>query len=77
MGVWNAHTSLGNILGSLIAGYYVESDWGASFAVPGMLLIVGAALVYTTVVDHPSALANLSPQGPDDPGALPTVEVCS
>ncbi|XP_051567156.1 glucose-6-phosphate exchanger SLC37A1-like isoform X2 [Myxocyprinus asiaticus] len=27
MGLWNSHTSVGNILGSLIAGYYVSSNW--------------------------------------------------
>lgn len=39
-GIWNSHTSIGNILGSLIAGYYVETDWSLSFIVPG--LIIGA-----------------------------------
>ena len=27
MGIWNSHTSFGNIIGSLIAAYFVESDW--------------------------------------------------
>uniref|UniRef100_A0A665W6E2 Solute carrier family 37 member 1 n=1 Tax=Echeneis naucrates TaxID=173247 RepID=A0A665W6E2_ECHNA len=40
MGLWNSHTSVGNILGSLIAGYWVSSNWGLSFIVPG--LIIGA-----------------------------------
>ncbi|CAB1316670.1 unnamed protein product [Coregonus sp. 'balchen'] len=34
MGVWNSHTSVGNILGSLIAGVFVSSAWGMSFIVP-------------------------------------------
>lgn len=40
MGIWNSHTSVGNILGSLIAGYWVSTCWGLSFIVPGA--IVGA-----------------------------------
>ena len=38
MGLWNSHTSLGNILGSLIAGAFLSSswnNWGLSFIVPG------------------------------------------
>lgn len=39
-GVWNSHTSVGNILGAVIAGLWVNNMWGYSFVVPG--LIVGA-----------------------------------
>lgn len=38
MGLWNSHTSVGNILGSLIAGYWVSSNWGLSFIVPGAII---------------------------------------
>uniref|UniRef100_A0A8C8F7M1 Glucose-6-phosphate exchanger SLC37A2 n=1 Tax=Oncorhynchus tshawytscha TaxID=74940 RepID=A0A8C8F7M1_ONCTS len=38
MGVWNSHTSVGNILGSLIAGIFVSSAWGMSFIVPGIII---------------------------------------
>ena len=38
MGVWNSHTSVGNITGSLIAGIWVNHAWGWSFAVPGMII---------------------------------------
>ncbi|CAL8070328.1 unnamed protein product [Calicophoron daubneyi] len=64
MGVWNAHTSCGNILGSLVAGYYVQSDWGASFCVPGLILIIGALLVYLTLVDRPERLFSSSQNSP-------------
>ena len=37
-GIWNAHTSVGNILGSLIAGFFVEGDWALSFIVPGAII---------------------------------------
>lgn len=38
-GIWNSHTSLGNIAGAAIAGYFVESNWGYSFFVPGFIMI--------------------------------------
>uniref|UniRef100_A0A1I8HQU8 MFS domain-containing protein n=1 Tax=Macrostomum lignano TaxID=282301 RepID=A0A1I8HQU8_9PLAT len=38
MGVWNSHTSAGNILGSVIAGLFVSSSWGLSFIVPGAII---------------------------------------
>lgn len=31
-GVWNSHTSIGNILGSVIAAHYVETDWYVLFS---------------------------------------------
>uniref|UniRef100_S4RAP1 Solute carrier family 37 member 2 n=1 Tax=Petromyzon marinus TaxID=7757 RepID=S4RAP1_PETMA len=37
MGVWNSHTSVGNIVGSLIAGVWVSTSWGYSFVVPGII----------------------------------------
>ncbi|TPP64155.1 hypothetical protein FGIG_05168 [Fasciola gigantica] len=56
MGMWNAHTSIGNILGSVLAGQFVQSNWGASFAVPGLILLGGSVVVYASLVDHPDRL---------------------
>nr|CDS17748.1 Glycerol 3 phosphate transporter [Echinococcus granulosus] len=53
MGVWNAHTNVGNVLGSIIAGVFVNQQWGASFVVPGFLLGAGAYIVYIVLVDRP------------------------
>jgi len=39
MGLWNSHTSVGNIVGSLVAGAFVETDWALSFIVPGLIII--------------------------------------
>ncbi|XP_077235445.1 putative glycerol-3-phosphate transporter 1 [Tasmannia lanceolata] len=45
MGIWNAHTSVGNIAGSLIASALLKYGWGWSFAVPGLIIaIVGLAV---------------------------------
>ena len=60
MGVWNAHTNVGNVLGSIIAGAFVNYYWGVSFLVPGFLLIFGAYVVYLILVDHPAPELNLS-----------------
>ncbi|NXK47961.1 G6PT2 protein, partial [Chauna torquata] len=45
MGVWNSHTSVGNILGSLIAAYWVSTCWGLSFVMPGVI-IAAMGIVY-------------------------------
>jgi OPA family glycerol-3-phosphate transporter-like MFS transporter 1/2 len=37
-GVWNSHTNLGNMLGALIAGWFVDYNWGLSFIVPGAII---------------------------------------
>lgn len=50
MGIWNSHTSVGNILGSLIAGIWVSSKWGLSFIVPGIIIAaVGVACFFFLV----------------------------
>jgi len=46
MGVWNAHTSIGNILGSLIAASVLQYGWGWSFIIPGIILATGGLLVW-------------------------------
>ncbi|CAG5117081.1 unnamed protein product [Candidula unifasciata] len=53
MGIWNAHTSVGNILGSFIAGAFVEDNWGLSFVVPGIFIGVVGILVFLFLVPHP------------------------
>jgi len=50
MGVWNSHTSVGNILGSLIAGLWVNTAWGWSFVVPGIIIAGLGVLVFLFLV---------------------------
>jgi len=52
-GIWNSHTSLGNILGSLIAAAYVESDWGLSFMVPGAIMGWIGFIIFLFLVPNP------------------------
>uniref|UniRef100_A0A7N8XVP2 Glucose-6-phosphate exchanger SLC37A2 n=1 Tax=Mastacembelus armatus TaxID=205130 RepID=A0A7N8XVP2_9TELE len=51
MGVWNSHTSVGNILGSLIAGVFVSSAWGMSFIVPGLIITFTGILCFFFLVE--------------------------
>ncbi|XP_064380449.1 glucose-6-phosphate exchanger SLC37A2 isoform X2 [Dromaius novaehollandiae] len=53
MGVWNSHTSVGNILGSLIAGVWVTSAWGLSFIVPGAIIAAMGVVCFFFLVEHP------------------------
>lgn len=53
MGVWNSHTSVGNIVGSVVASGVLEFGWGWSFMVPGMLVILMGILVFLFLVVSP------------------------
>ncbi|KAB0374087.1 hypothetical protein FD755_014343 [Muntiacus reevesi] len=57
MGVWNSHTSVGNILGSLIAGYWVSTCWGLSFIVPGAIVAAMGILCFLFLIEHPKDIA--------------------
>ncbi|XP_070851364.1 glucose-6-phosphate exchanger SLC37A2 isoform X1 [Drosophila suzukii] len=52
-GIWNSHTSIGNILGTLIAAHYVETDWALSFVVPGIIIAAIGFLLFLFLVDQP------------------------
>uniref|UniRef100_A0A671M8C6 Glycerol-3-phosphate transporter-like n=1 Tax=Sinocyclocheilus anshuiensis TaxID=1608454 RepID=A0A671M8C6_9TELE len=62
MGLWNSHTSVGNILGSLIAGYYVSSNWGLSFIVPGVIIAAMGVICFLFLIEHPNDLRIASTQ---------------
>lgn len=51
MGIWNSHTSVGNILGSLIAGVWVSSAWGLSFIVPGIIIATVGIICFFFLVE--------------------------
>ncbi|NWI16287.1 G6PT3 protein, partial [Crypturellus soui] len=53
MGVWNSHTSVGNIAGSLVAGAWVSSAWGLSFVVPGLVIASMGIVCFFFLVEHP------------------------
>ncbi|KAM4794945.1 glucose-6-phosphate exchanger SLC37A1-like [Rhinophrynus dorsalis] len=64
MGVWNSHTSVGNILGSLIAGYWVSTCWGMSFLVPGVIISVMGVFCFLFLIEHPRDIQPDPPAGP-------------
>lgn len=58
MGVWNAHTSVGNILGSLISGAALGmgmngADWPAAFYLSGALIAIMGVLVFCFLPNRP------------------------
>lgn len=61
MGVWNSHTSVGNIIGSVVASGVLEFGWGWSFLVPGVLVILVGVLVFLFLVVSPDDLGFESP----------------
>lgn len=60
-GIWNSHTSLGNILGTLIAAFYVESDWGLSFMVPGAIMGVLGFIIFLFLAPNPIDVGCIPP----------------
>ncbi|XAR66814.1 hypothetical protein NMG60_11013159 [Bertholletia excelsa] len=53
MGVWNSNTSVGNIIGSLVASAVLGFGWGWSFALPGIFIMVTGLFVYMFLVVSP------------------------
>jgi len=60
-GIWNSHTSIGNILGSLIAGYYVDTNWGMSFIIPGVIIGVMGFVNFLFLVPDPQTVGCAPP----------------
>ncbi|KAG8434670.1 hypothetical protein GDO86_012871 [Hymenochirus boettgeri] len=62
MGIWNSHTAVGNILGSLIAGAFVSSSWGLSFIVPGIIIAAFGIICFFFLVEYPEDVGCMSPE---------------
>lgn len=58
MGVWNSHTSVGNILGAVIPALFVETAWGWSFVVPGIIIGSLGVIVFFFLVPGKSGVIN-------------------
>ncbi|XP_072342850.1 glucose-6-phosphate exchanger SLC37A2 isoform X3 [Scyliorhinus torazame] len=65
MGIWNSHTSVGNILGSLIAGVFVSSAWGLSFIVPGAIIAAMGIVCFFFLVEYPEDVGCTPPKHHD------------
>ncbi|XP_038179970.1 glucose-6-phosphate exchanger SLC37A2 isoform X1 [Arvicola amphibius] len=66
MGIWNSHTSVGNILGSLIAGIWVNQQWGLSFIVPGVITAAMGIITFLFLIEYPEDVDCTPPQHHDD-----------
>ena len=53
MGIWNAHTSVGNILGSLICSAMLSHGWGWAFLIPGITMAFGGLIIFFFLVVDP------------------------
>lgn len=55
MGVWSSHSSVGNILGTIIPSFWAhcegEDSWGVSFLIPGasMILLSGVVCLFLVI----------------------------
>ncbi|KAJ8626011.1 hypothetical protein MRB53_019318 [Persea americana] len=72
MGVWNAHTSVGNIIGSLVAAAVLQYGWGWSFILPGALMFSGGIMVYLLLPPYPELLGLPCPYGRNAPNTQAT-----
>uniref|UniRef100_A0A8C5T2I9 Solute carrier family 37 member 1 n=1 Tax=Malurus cyaneus samueli TaxID=2593467 RepID=A0A8C5T2I9_9PASS len=70
MGVWNSHTSVGNILGSLIAAYWVSTCWGLSFVVPGVVVAVMGIICFLFLIER-ECFGGVEPRRARIPQAVP------
>ncbi|WMV34562.1 hypothetical protein MTR67_027947, partial [Solanum verrucosum] len=64
MGIWNAHTSVGNISGSLMAAAVLEYGWGWSFIVPGAFIFLAGIMVYLLLPAYPEDVGFPCPNQP-------------
>ncbi|KAK9060692.1 hypothetical protein SSX86_021398 [Deinandra increscens subsp. villosa] len=56
MGVWNSHTSFGNIIGSIVASSVLGFGWGWAFLLPGILIAVMSVIVFLFLVVNPATI---------------------
>uniref|UniRef100_A0A1X7TVC1 Major facilitator superfamily (MFS) profile domain-containing protein n=1 Tax=Amphimedon queenslandica TaxID=400682 RepID=A0A1X7TVC1_AMPQE len=56
MGVWNSHTSVGNILGTAVPSIWARKGkpWGWSFLVPGLVMIVMGIVIFLFLIVDPA-----------------------
>lgn len=62
MGIWNAHTSVGNIMGTVTAAALLSWGWGWSFVVPGLMMIFLGIVIFCFLVVQPSDVGLPSPE---------------
>ncbi|KAF6147642.1 hypothetical protein GIB67_031633 [Kingdonia uniflora] len=53
MGVWSSNTSVGNIVGSIVASSVLEFGWGWSFVLPGVFIVFVGVVVFLFLIVSP------------------------
>ncbi|KAJ0491567.1 putative major facilitator superfamily, MFS transporter superfamily [Helianthus annuus] len=66
MGVWNSHTSVGNIVGSVVASSVLGFGWGWAFLLPGVLIVVMSVIVFLFLVVNPETIGLELPHDDDE-----------
>lgn len=61
LGIWNAHTSVGNITGSLVASLALSLGWGWAFLFPGIGIMLGGIVVFLFLAPEPEIMGLESP----------------
>ncbi|KAL3314400.1 hypothetical protein Ciccas_006983 [Cichlidogyrus casuarinus] len=61
LGLWTSHTSLGNIIGTLLAGCFVDSAWGWSFILPGLYVTLAGIITFIVLIPTPGDIGLPSP----------------
>lgn len=56
LGIWNAHTSIGNISGSLLAAFLLKFGWGWSFAIPSLIMAFVGLMVFIFLPVSPEVM---------------------
>jgi MFS transporter, OPA family, solute carrier family 37 (glycerol-3-phosphate transporter), member 1/2 len=75
MGVWTAHTSVGNILGTVLAAAALRHGWGWSFLLPAALMAASGLLCYAFLVVHPGDVNLAQPIESKASGSTDDVQV--
>lgn len=73
MGIWNAHTSVGNISGSLLAASVLDYGWGWSFVSLGGLIMFGGVLVFFFLPAYPEDVGFSCIHGDEEAQVVKTV----
>lgn len=73
MGIWNAHTSIGNISGSLLAASVLEYGWGWSFILPGAFIVAAGVMVFLFLAAYPEDAGFVNP-GEASPNARGSIQ---
>lgn len=73
MGIWNAHTSVGNISGSLLAASVLDYGWGWSFVLLGLLIMFGGFVVFLFLPAYPEDVGFCYIHGDEEEQRVKTV----